>query len=96
MNITVKEYVRRKALGLLGLIESNIDPRTREERLTFVNDINEILEDKLKEYNVWYAGDADELLNFYTRANTIDYNTDPLYNRNKKRTQCLLCPFECN
>ena len=84
MNITVKEYVRRKALGLLGLIESNIDPRTREERLTFVNDINEILEDKLKEYNVWYAGDADELLNFYTRANTIDYNTDPLYNRNKK------------
>ena len=84
MNITVKEYVRRKALGLLGLIESNVDPRTREERLTFVNDINEILEDKLKEYNVWYAGDADELLNFYTRANVIDYNTDPIYNRNKK------------
>lgn len=84
MNITVKEYVRRKALGLLGLIDSSIDPRVREERLTFVNDINEVLKDKLKEYNVWYAGDADELLNFYTRANMIDYNTDPLYNRNKK------------
>lgn len=84
MNITAKEYVRRKALGLLGLIDSSVDPRTREERLTFVNDINEVLKDKLKEYNVWYAGDADELLNFYTRANVIDYNTDPLYNRNKK------------
>ena len=84
MNITVKEYVRRKALGLLGLIDSSIDPRVREERLTFVNDINEIQKDKLKEYNVWYAGDADELLNFYTRTNIIDYNTDPLYNRNKK------------
>lgn len=84
MNITVKEYVRRKALGLLGLIDSSIDPRVREERLTFVNDINEVQKDKLKEYNVWYAGDADELLNFYTRANVIDYNTDPLYNRNKK------------
>lgn len=84
MNITVKEYVRRKALGLLGLIDSTIDPRIREERLTFVNDINEIQKDKLKEYNVWYAGDADELLNFYTRTNVIDYNTDPLYNRNKK------------
>ena len=84
MNITVKEYVRRKALGLLGLLDSTIDPRVREDRLTFVNDINEIQKDKLKEYNVWYAGDADELLNFYTRANTIDYNTDPLYNRNKK------------
>ena len=84
MNITVKEYVRRKALGLLGLLDSSIDPRVREDRLTFVNDINEIQKDKLKEYNVWYAGDADELLNFYTRANTIEYNYDPLYNRNKK------------
>ena len=84
MNITVKEYIRKKALGLLGLIDSSIDPRVREDRLTFVNNINEIQADKLKEYNVWYAGDADELLNFYTRANVIDYNTDPLYNRNKK------------
>ena len=84
MNITVKEYIRRKALGILGLIDSSIDPRVREDRLTFVNDINEILKDKLKEYNVWYAGDADELLNFYTRARTIEYNYDPLYNRNKK------------
>lgn len=83
-NITVKEYIRQKALGLLGLIDSETDPRVREDRLTFVNDINEIKKDKLKEYNVWYTGDADELLNFYTRATTIDYNTDPLYNRNKK------------
>ena len=84
MNITVKEYIRKKALGLLGLIDSSIDPRIRADRLTFVNNINEVLKDKLKEYNVWYTGDADELLNFYTRASTIDYNTDPLYNRNKK------------
>ena len=84
MNITVKEYIRRKALGLLGLIETDIDPRIRADRLTFVNDINEVQKDKLKEYNIWYVGDADELLNFYTRASTIDYNTDPLYNRNKK------------
>ena len=84
MNITVKEYIRRKALGLLGLIDSSIDPRTRAERLTFVNDIDEITKDKLKEYNVWYTGDADELLNYYTRANTIELNYDPLYNRNKK------------
>lgn len=84
MNITVKEYIRRKALGILGLIDSSIDPRVREDRLTFVNDINEIQKDKLKEYNVWYGGDSDEIQNFYTRANTIDYNTDPIYNRNKK------------
>ncbi len=82
--ITVKDYIRKKALGLLGLIDSEIDPRVRADRLTFVNNIDEILKEKLKEYNVWYAGDADELLNFYTRANTIDYNADPIYNRNKR------------
>lgn len=83
-NVTVKEYIRLKALGLLGMIDSNVDPRARSERLTFVNDINDILKEKIKEYNVWYAGDADEILNFYTRNNVIDYNTDPLFNRNKK------------
>lgn len=83
-SISVKEYIRRKALGLLGLIESGIDPRDKADRLTFVNDIDEVLKTKLKEYNVWYSGDSDELLNFYTRANSIDYNTDPLLNRNKK------------
>lgn len=83
-NLTVKEYIRRKALGITGLIESGIDSRDRDERLTFVNNIDEVQKNKLKEYNVWYVGDSDELINFYTRASTIDYNTDPLYNRNKK------------
>ena len=83
-SISVKEYIRTKALGLLGLIESGIDPRDKADRLTFINDIDNVLKTKLKEYNVWYSGDSDELLNFYTRADTIDYNTDPLLNRNKK------------
>lgn len=80
----IKEYIRKKVLGLNGVLESGIDPRTRSERLTFVNDINDVQKIKLKEYNVWYSGDSDELLNFYTRASSIDYNTDPLYSRNKK------------
>lgn len=83
-SITVQKYIRLKALGLLGLIGTDIDPRIRDERLTFINDIHEVQKLKVQEYNVWYTGDSDELLNFYTRANTIDYNTDPLYNRNKK------------
>ena len=83
-SITVQEYIRKKALGILGLIDSEINPNTREERLTFVNDIQEAVINKLHEYNVWYTGDADELLNFYTRAIAIDYNSDPILNRNKK------------
>ena len=84
MQITVKKYIRQKALGINGLIQDDIDPRIRDERLTFINDIDEVLKDKLREYNVLYGGDSDEILNFYTRANAIDYNTDPLMNRNKK------------
>lgn len=80
----IKEYIRRKALGMLGLIGTEIDPRTREDRLAFVNDLNLAIENKLHEYNVWYSGDSDELLNFYSRAQSIDWNSDPVYNRNKR------------
>lgn len=84
MAITVQEYIKKKALGILGLIETPIDPRVREERLTFVNNINEDIENKLHEYNVWYTGDAEEILNYYSRAQVIDFNYDPIYTRNKK------------
>ena len=84
MAITVQEYIRRKALGILGLIETPIDPRVRDERLTFVNNINEDIENKLHEYNVWYSGDSEEILNYYSRAQVIDFNYDPIYTRNKK------------
>ena len=82
--ITVQEYIRKKALGLTGLIETPIDPRTREERLTFVNNINEDIQNKLHEYNVWYTGDAEEILNYYSRAQVLDFNYEPIYTRNKK------------
>lgn len=81
---SVQDYLREKALGLLGLVDYDLSPRIRNERLTFVNNINDIREDRLREYNCWYVGDEDELLNFFTRANMFDYNTDPIYNRNKK------------
>ena len=84
MAITVQEYIKKKALGILGIIETPIDPRTREERLTFVNNINEDIQNKLHEYNVWYTGDAEEILNYYSRAQVLDYNYDPIYSRNKK------------
>ena len=83
-SMTVQEYIRKKALGILGLIDTNVNPNAREERLTFVNNIQEDMINKLREYNVWYTGDADELLNYYNRAIAIDYNVDPIWNRNKK------------
>ena len=84
MAMTVQEYIRMKALGMTGLIEEPIDPRTRDERLTFVNNINESIQNKLHEYGVWYSGDSEEILNYYSRAQVLDFNYDPIYSRNKK------------
>ena len=82
--LTHKEYVRLKTLGITGLIDSSIDPVVRANRYLFVNDINEVKKQRLEEYIIWYLGDSDRLKNFFTRANAITYNTDPLYNENKK------------
>lgn len=79
---TLKEWIRKKALSFLGL--SQYDGTPGDDRLTFINDEDHIQNTKIREYNIWYAGDSDELLNFYTRQNTIDYNYEPWYSRNKK------------
>lgn len=82
--ITHKDYIRLKTLGITGLIDSSIDPIVRANRYLFVNDINQVKKERLEEYIIWYLGDSDRLKNFFTRANAIDYNMDPLYNENKK------------
>lgn len=82
--LTHKDYIRLKTLGITGLIDSTIDPVVRANRYLFVNDINEVKKQRLEEYIIWYLGDSDRLKNFFTRANAISYNTDPLYNENKK------------
>jgi hypothetical protein len=55
-----------------------------DNRLWFINDDDEIRKRKLQEYLIWYSGDSDELLNYYTRGNFREFQTDPIFNRNKK------------
>lgn len=82
--LTHREFVRLKVLGIAGLVEMDTDPNVLNNRYLFVNDISEVKMERLEEYNNWYMGDSDKLTNYFTRANSIDYNRDPLYNRNKK------------
>ena len=79
---TLKEWIRKKALSFLGL--GQYDGTPGDDRLTFINDEEHIMNTKIREYNIWYGGDSDEILNFYTRQNTIDYNYEPWYSRNKR------------
>lgn len=81
--MTIKDYVRKKVLGILGLSRVENMPE-KEERITFVNDIEQLSRQKIREYNVWYQGDSDELLNFYTYHAAISYNYEPFFSRNKR------------
>lgn len=77
-------FLRNKTLEISGLITTDENPESRARRLTFINNIRAIQQVKLDGYNVWYAGDADDLLNYYTRSDVIEFNYDPIYNRNNK------------
>lgn len=79
---TLREWLRKKMLSFKGLAKYEGTPG--DDRLTFVNDEENVIKTKIREYDIWYTGDSDELLNFYTRQNTIDYNTEPWYDRNKR------------
>lgn len=77
----LKEYIQNKVMKMLGILR--YEGQIESDKLTLVNDRNRINRAKIREYNVWYEGDDDELLNFYTRNNMIDYAYEPYYNRNK-------------
>lgn len=80
--MTILEAIKKKVIKLLGMSENQNGGDT--DRLTFINDDERLTKTKLKEYNVWYEGDGDELLNFYTRQNIYEFNFEPFYMRNKK------------
>ena len=79
--MTLLEKIRSKVLGMVGLAK---DDKSEEDRLTFINDSERITKARLREYNIWYYGDGDELLNFYTHQNITEYNVEPWYSRNKR------------
>ena len=77
------DWLRKKIIHLLGGVVEEPDGSTAN-RLLFVNNEEKVKQLKLAEYNIWYEGDSDELLNFYTRNMLFDFNFEPFYDRNKR------------
>jgi len=77
-----RDWYKQKLFGTVGLPSTQENPNS--PRYTFVNDYQSIRDIQLREYNIWYTGDSQELLNFYTEANAIEYNYEPYYQRNKQ------------
>jgi hypothetical protein len=79
----LEDYLKKKILLIAGGL-SEFGGQEEIDRLMFINDKRQVMETKLKEYDVWYQGDSDELLNFYTVQTNIEYNYEPWYSRNKR------------
>lgn len=80
MNIV--EAIRRKILKFLGIEKLASNPN--DERLTFISNEKNIVSQQLKEYRVWYNGNSEELLNYYTNEDMYGMAREPIYNRNRK------------
>ncbi len=75
------DYIKEKMLKQTGLTKGSGND---DDRLTLINNEDELAKLKLTEYNIWYEGDGDELLNFYTRQDMYAFNCEPMYMRNKR------------
>lgn len=76
------EWVGKKIYRFLKL--ERTDGRQDEERSMLIGNKRAVTELKLAEYDVWYEGDSDEILNFYTQGAHYRFNIDPILLRNKK------------
>lgn len=79
----IVEFLKQKVLSKLGLIKLNGNPNS--ERLTYINDAEAIRLSNIKANKIWYLGDGDELLNWYTNQQTYGWAKNPIYNRNKRQ-----------
>ena len=76
------DKIRERILKFLKINQLDYNPYS--ERFTFIGDEKNILEQQLKEYEVWYSGDSNELLNFYTNQSIYGNAREPIYNRNRR------------
>lgn len=75
------DAIRERILKFLKINHLTYDPNS--ERLTFITDKDNVIMQHLQEYRIWYIGDSDELLNYYTNQATYGNAKEPIYNRNK-------------
>ena len=80
--MNVSDYLRNKAYSVLGL--RNAFSPVESEKFTFVNDLEGIANHDFEEYNAWYSGSADALLQFFNYNDLITYQKEPFYYKNKR------------
>lgn len=80
MNLT--DYLEAKTLEVMGL--HNAESPVLKEKELLVNDMRNVVRQRLVEYLTWYGGDSDSLYNLYNLNNMIEYPTEPYYWVNRR------------
>lgn len=92
--MTIKQWIKNKIMKFLGLEKLQESPN--DDRLTYVSNEDEIKLTQIRENKIWYIGNGDELLNFYTEKEAMGFNSNPIYNRNKRHYFWSLSSQECD
>lgn len=79
--MTIIEKIKDRIIKFLGVQKLNDNPNS--ERYNFISSEDVVIKQHLNEYKIWYIGDSDELLNFYTNREITGNAENPIYNRNK-------------
>ena len=78
----ITEWLKQRIIRFLGLEKLVDNPNS--ERYSFIQDSEDIAKSRIIEYKIWYLGDSDELLNYYTNEQLYGTWSEPIYNRNKR------------
>ena len=81
--MTIFEKIKNRILNFLGVKKLSQNPN--DERFTYLSDEDVINKSKIKENKIWFYGDSNELLNYYTERETQGNNDEPIYNRNRNK-----------
>lgn len=73
-----------------------LDANPNSERLTFIANDDNIKLDEIQANKVWFLGNGNELLNFYTERQAIGFAKNPIYNRNMRNYFWAQSAEECN
>ncbi len=78
----ISDWIKRKILSFTGVKPLTGNPN--EEQFTLTGNSDDVIKNRLREYFVWYRGESDDLLDFFTGAEWSDFQKNPIFNRNKK------------
>ena len=88
------DYIRSIVFKMLGLQRLANNPN--DDRLTFISNDEEIHIAEIRAAKIWYMGNANELLNFYTGRDAFGFIRNPIYNRNEVNMFWSKSAAECN